>query len=293
MPTYYMAFLVLLFSTTIAAHPDSSHTTNDNIETEAHSADSTASDNTYADDGDTEATDEDVTTPSITIIEEDQDWQGMGEFGFINVGGNANSKVLNTSMKLSKEEGNWKHDGLLASIVAESNGVDSAESYLGSYNGQYQLSLRDYVFGDARYLDDKFDSFEEIYTVGGGYGYQVLNKEHIKWDLSVGLAYRSTQREDTRERLKNPAFLSISDFEYQLTSNTSLFDDLRIEATEDNTYIENRLGLQVAMSEVLSLKLGYDIRRNSSPNDNNKKTDYIASVNIIYNFSYLIEALPF
>ena len=100
-----------------------------------------------------------------------QGWEGKGELGYVLVGGNTESEVLNAGLEFSKEVDKWAHKAKLTSVKATSNDVDSAESYSAGWRSEYSISERSYGFGDFRYFDDEFDSFEEIYTAALGDGY--------------------------------------------------------------------------------------------------------------------------
>lgn len=209
-------------------------------------------------------------------------WSGEGSAGLILTSGNSDTEVLNAGLKLGKKSGDFEHTFLFTANTAEDDGDKSAESYLGAYNLKYNLNDKSFVFGEARYLDDKFDSFEGITTIGAGYGYRVLNTEDHSWALSAGLGYRSTDLEETGEDVSGTAFIGESDYKIKLSNTTEFFDTFRIESTSDNTYIQNIAGLSVAMSDVLSLKLTYDVKHNTDVDEDSENTDSVTAVSFVY-----------
>jgi len=209
-------------------------------------------------------------------------WTGEGSAGLILTSGNSDTEVLNVGLKLGKKQENLEHTFLLAANTAEDSGEKSAESYLGAYNLKYNLNDKNFVFGEARYLDDKFDSFEGISTIGAGYGYRIINTEDHSWVLSAGLGYRTTELETTGEDISGTAFIGESDYKIKLSNTTEFFDTFRIESTSDNSYIQNIAGLTVAMSDALSLKLSYDVRHNTDVTAGSNQTDSITAVSVVY-----------
>lgn len=213
-----------------------------------------------------------------------QDWSGKGELGLVIVTGNTDSEVLNVAAEVARNFRGWDHAVKVTAISAEDDGEKSAESYSLEGTTQYDLTDRQYLFGNARYFEDKFDSFEEIYSVAGGIGYRAIKTEKMKWDISLGLGYIHQKLEQTGEDISGPSALAISKYSHKLTSTTDLTNDTRFETTADNTFVQNIIGFSVAINSALALKLGYEVRYNSDPDDADDNTDTITSVNIVYKF---------
>lgn len=213
-----------------------------------------------------------------------QDWTGKGELGFVQVGGNTESEVLNLGIEFEKKTDVWEHSAKITAVRASNDGDDSAEAYSAGWRSQYTLSDRSYAFGDARYFDDKFDSFEEIYTVAAGYGYKVLMEEGLTWELSAGVGYRDTTVETTGEDVSGVAYLLESDYKHTLTESTDLENYTRVEFTDDNTFSQNITSLAVSINSALALKASHEIRHNSDPAPGFTSVDRITSINIVYSF---------
>lgn len=211
-------------------------------------------------------------------------WAGVGEAGLIIVDGNSQSKTLNTALSLSKASEKWEHSVDVAATSSESESEKSAESYTAQWDTKYLLSERLFLFGDIRYFDDKFDSFDSISSAGTGLGYKVLLSDTTQWDISSGVGFRKTKLEESGENQSGATFLTTSTFTHQLTETTTLTNDTRLESAADNTFVQNKLGLNVAINSSLALKLGYEVRYNSEPADGDESQDTITSVNLVYSF---------
>ena len=59
---------------------------------------------------------------------------------------------------------------------------------------------------------------------------------------------------------------------------------LLVESGAYNTFAQNDLGISVSMNERLALKAGWQARYNSDVSDDKKKTDTLATMNLVYKF---------
>ncbi len=232
-----------------------------------------------------------------------EDWTGKGELGFVDVAGNTESRTLNAALTMEKAVDQWKHIAKLTALQSSSDGDDKSESYSAGWRSEYSFDERLYGFGDIRYFEDKFDSFDEIYTAAIGAGYRVILEDDIKWNVSAGIGYRDTTlntvteevrapitniiitpRTVTHEDISGATLLLESDYKHKLSETTNFENYTRIEPTSDNTFAQNIAGLSVAINTALALKIGYDVRYNTDPAKGSKSTDRITSVNVVYSF---------
>ena len=211
-------------------------------------------------------------------------WTGKGELGFVQVSGNTESETLNAGFQMEKKQESWEHKAKAAAVRATSNDVDSAESYLASWRSRYNFSERSYAFGDLRYFDDKFDSFEEIYTAAVGVGRTVIMSDAINWDLSAGVGYQQRTVEITKEDESGITYLLESEYDHKLTETADFENDTRVEISQDNTFSQNIASLSVSINSSLALKASYEVRHNSDPEPGFKSVDRILSINVVYKF---------
>ncbi len=219
-----------------------------------------------------------------------EDWTGEGELGYVLISGNTESESLNSALKFEKIQDKWKHTAKLSAIRAEAVDETSNEKELSSrsssagWRSQHSLSDRAYTFGDFRYFDDEFDSFEETYTASIGFGYSVFKTEGKTWDVSLGTGYRDTTVEETQEDVSGVNYLIESDFKYRITETTKVDNYTRAELNSNNDFYQNITGLSVSINSSLALKISYEVRYNSNPSSDIESTDRIFSTNIVYKF---------
>ena len=120
--------------------------------------------------------------------------------------------------------------------------------------------------------------------IRGGYGYSVIKNDRTSLSLEAGPGYRRAKSARSGETESDAIVRAQLDFQHQLTENTSLGNLLLVESGSDNTFIQNDLGLKVAMNSKLALKAGLQVRNNSEVGPGVDKTDTLTTVNLVYTF---------
>jgi putative salt-induced outer membrane protein len=77
-------------------------------------------------------------------------------------------------------------------------------------------------------------------------------------------------------------FRGTLDYDHAFTATTSLVDKFVVEAGSENTFLQNDLALQVKMTDVLALAVGYSVRHNTDPQVGFEKTDTLTTINLVY-----------
>jgi putative salt-induced outer membrane protein len=174
----------------------------------------------------------------------------------------------------------------------------TANRYEGGASLGFKLDERSYVVGALRYENDDFSPFDYQAVVSIGYGYTALKNDTDELSFEIGPGYKRARAVDTLVTSGDPPVTSVirhdSDgdvvgrgliaYKHDFTDTTSLVDTLLIEAGQDNTFLQNDAGLQVAMSKKLALKVGYQVRRNSDVAPGLESTDQLITTNLVYSF---------
>jgi len=222
------------------------------------------------------------------------DWSGKGELGAALASGNTDTENVNAKLELTNELGSWTHGFGLAGIYASDSGATTGQRWEVFGQSDYNFSERDFWFGAARYEDDRFSGFDYQATVSTGLGRHFVDTERMKLTGTAGIGYKYFETRDVLDDLgnliergdsdSNLIFRGTVDFEYQLTATTKVLDKFLVEAGSDNTYLQNDLALQVKMTDVLALSVGYQVRHNTDPPAGFKKSDTLTTVNLVYEF---------
>ena len=84
------------------------------------------------------------------------------------------------------------------------------------------------------------------------------------------------------DRDSDVVFRGTLDYDHELTATTSVLDKFIVEAGSNNTFLQNDLALQVKMTDVLALAVGYSVRHNTDPPVGFEKTDTLTTINLVY-----------
>jgi putative salt-induced outer membrane protein len=231
-------------------------------------------------------------TGLLPAVSAHADVTGKGEAGLVIATGNSDTQSANAKVKVANEVGDWKHEAGLSGMYASDSNNTTAQRWEGSAQSDYNFSPKTFWFGAARYERDEFSGFEYQATASAGLGRKFIDNERTKFNGTAGLGYKFFETRDAFDEngvLITPGgtdsqlvLRSTLDYEHGLTGTTTLVDKFILEAGADNTYLQNDISLQVKMTEVLALAVGYSLRHNTAPPSGFDKTDTLTTVNLVY-----------
>jgi putative salt-induced outer membrane protein len=221
------------------------------------------------------------------------DWSGKGEAGLVIASGNTETKTANAKLAFANEVDKWKHQfggtALYASSDPEGQTANRWELFEQS---DYNFSPRTFWFGAARYEEDKFSGFEYQAVLSTGLGRKFIDTDLTKFVGTAGVGYKKFETRDAFDDtgvLIEPGssddevvFRGTLDYDHKLTATSSVIDKLVVEAGSDNTFVQNDIALQVKMTNVLALAVGYSVRHNTDPPEGFEKTDTLTTINLVY-----------
>ncbi|KAF1691999.1 DUF481 domain-containing protein [Pseudoxanthomonas koreensis] len=227
-------------------------------------------------------------------------WTGSGELGLALARGNSRSENLNAKLAFGYEDDDWTHalsaSGLRAKGettgdfdgdgVEETRYSTSANRYDLGASSAWRIDPRRHLSATLRYENDDFSAFEYQATAAIGYGYRFVDNERTRLLGEIGPGYRRARDAATGATESNAIIRGQLDLRHRLTANTELVDTLLVESGKDNTFLQNDLGVAVAMNERFALKAGLQTRHNTDVDETAgvKKTDTLTTVNLVYNF---------
>ena len=234
-------------------------------------------------------------------------WNGSGEFGFASTTGNSRSQNLNAKLGLSQENDQWKNNFYIDALRSKSQQkvVDAAGNTINQFNttaNRYdsgasvglKLDTRSYIVGAARYEHDDFGSNVWQGVVSLGYGYIALKDDRNELSFEIGPGYKRYRPADKNVVVNGVTVVQaqpsqgegvvrgLVNYKFKITANTSFDNTFLMEAGSKNTYLQNDAGIAVSMTRKLALKVGFQVRHNSTVTADTKKTDTLATTNLVY-----------
>jgi putative salt-induced outer membrane protein len=73
-------------------------------------------------------------------------------------------------------------------------------------------------------------------------------------------------------------------YEHHLTATTLVYERFLVEAGDNNTYLQNALGLEVKINDTFALGLDYQVRHNTDVLPGTEETDQVLTANLVYGF---------
>ena len=231
-----------------------------------------------------------------TAPETPEGWTGTGELGLALARGNARSESVNAKVAFGREDEHWKHAFHASALRSrgevtgdfDGDGVEeeryelSANRYELGASSAWKFDPRNSIVGAARYENDDFSPYDYQAIASLGHGHQFIDSERTQLRTEVGPGYRRARDAETGEVDSGVVGRGLLDFKHQLTGNTTLYDTFLVEAGSDNTFLQNDIGIAVAMNEKFALKAGLQARYNSEVEPGTKNTDTLTTINLVY-----------
>ncbi|RIA46660.1 putative salt-induced outer membrane protein [Hephaestia caeni] len=210
-------------------------------------------------------------------------WKGKATVGGWLTTGNTDNIGLSAVVDVTREGLQWRHKVRLQADFQRSNDITTREHYLASYEPNYKIDDRSYVYGALQYEGDHFLGYDNRYSASVGAGYSVLTGPVTKLSLELGPAYRATEFTDgTNER--SLAGRGSLDFAWQFTHAISLTQNASIYWQSYNSTVSGTTALNAKLFGPLSAQLSYNVQYESEPPTGNVTTDTTSRASIIYAF---------
>jgi putative salt-induced outer membrane protein len=221
------------------------------------------------------------------------DWTGKGEAGLVIASGNTDTETANAKVQLTNETTNWKNTFGGAALYASDEDGKTANRWEAFGQSDWKFTERNFLFGAGRYEEDEFSGFEYQATASAGIGRNFIDNDRTKLVGTAGAGYKFFETRDSfdpdtgalieaGDSDSEVVFRGTLDLDHKFTATTSLLNKFIVESGSDNTFVQNDLSLQVKMTDLLALAVGYSVRHNTNPPAEFKKTDTLTTINLVY-----------
>lgn len=221
---------------------------------------------------------------STSFAQEESKWSGTGQLGLTATSGNSDTESLTAGLRIKYETGKWINDLGLDILRASADGQDTADRFIIYSKTGYKLSEKDYLFYGTRYENDNFTGFDYVTTSSIGWGHKFFDTETNRLTTELGLGYRMAAIDIDRSKDSGIALTGKLDYMRQITETMSFENVTILEATDDNTFIQNDAGFSFKINDKFSVKLAHQLRHNSDVPVGTKNTDTLVSANLVYAF---------
>ncbi|MEP2103274.1 MAG: DUF481 domain-containing protein [Parasphingorhabdus sp.] len=210
-------------------------------------------------------------------------WEGSGELGAFQSGGNTTSVGVTAGIALTKESERWRFKFRALADYQRTNSTTVREQGVVSLEPNYKFSDRFYGYGLAQYERDRFQGFSSRYTLSGGLGYQVIKSDAMQLDVKAGPAWRKTNFVGGGSD-SSVAALAAANYALKISPAITFNQDLSAYIQSGNNSYNSLSALNAKLSDKLTARLSYQIDHETNPPLGLKKTDTLSRATLIFGF---------
>lgn len=210
-------------------------------------------------------------------------WTGKAELGGFITTGNSDTAGGSAVLDLNREGLQWRHKFHAQADYQESLGQTTREHYLASYEPNYKIDERAYVYGALQYESDRFLGYYDRVSASSGLGYSAIKRSGLQLDLELGPAYRHTAfTDDTiQSSLAGRGSLNLR---WRILNGLSLSQAASIYVQRYNSTVSNTTAVNAKLLGPLSAQLSYNVQYESMPPEGRESTDTISRASLVYSF---------
>ncbi|MEL7537248.1 MAG: DUF481 domain-containing protein [Pseudomonadota bacterium] len=210
-------------------------------------------------------------------------WSGTVSFGYLATTGNSESVSVNGATEIIYEKGRWKHTLDASALGSQDDADTTAEAYQFGWKSDFKFNEYNYLFLDLRWQKDLFSGYEQQTAESLGYGRRLINTDKHVLNAELGIGAKQADLIGGVSQDETIA-LGLLDYTWQLSETASFSQDVRVEAGEENTYLESVTALNTKVFKNLGLVLSYTVRNNSDVPTDTESTDTFTAISLEYVF---------
>jgi putative salt-induced outer membrane protein len=210
-------------------------------------------------------------------------WSGEGEIGANRTTGNASTLGFTAGLELARESVDWTHTVLGQIEYLREDGRTVREQYLASYEPRLDLDGRGFIFALAQYEKDRFQGFTDRYSVTGGVGYRLIDRDNLELFVQTGPAWRRSKlvigRADERIAVRHSL-----DFDWTMSDRIRLTQTASAFLQQENSTFVSATAITAGLGDDLSARLAYRVEHDTDPPLGSERTDTVSRFTLVYGF---------
>ena len=210
-------------------------------------------------------------------------WSGKAEVGGYLTTGNSDTAGGTSVLDLNREGLRWRQKFHAQADYQSNQNITTREHYLASYEPNYKIDDRAYIYGVAQYEGDRFLGYFNRYSTSVGAGYSVIKTAGTKLDLELGPAYRYTEFTDDTEQ-SSIAARGTANFSVRILSGLSVSQVASAYVQRYNSTLSGTTSLNAKLIGPLSAALSYSVQYESEPPVGSVSTDTTSRASLVYSF---------
>ncbi|WP_242095933.1 DUF481 domain-containing protein [Sphingomonas sp. CROZ-RG-20F-R02-07] len=210
-------------------------------------------------------------------------WSGKAELGGFLTTGSSETEGVTGAVSATREGIRWRQKFHGQIDYQESLGVTTRRHFLASYEPNYKIDDRAYVYGATQYESDRTLGFLDRYSASVGLGYSAIKRPGMALDLELGPAFRDTSFTDQTEQA-SPAARGTLNFKWQLTPGLTFTQAASAYLQRYDSSLGGTSAVSAKLIGPLSAQLSYNIQYESEPPIGSVRTNTTSRAGLVYTF---------
>jgi len=221
-------------------------------------------------------------------------WKSNIGLSYVATSGNSDTNTFGFDLKFERRPEPWGFEFLANFNRAEDSGELTAERYFASARAKRTLSERWEFFAGLSGEKDQFAGFDLRGVVESGVTYHALLGPKHLLSFDGGLTWTDESRIEPEP--PEPGFepdvsyfggVAGLKYEWKISDTASVYERLLFYPNFDESSdwrLSSDTGLQVSMTSLLAVKLGYELRYRNEPIGDAESTDATTKASLVFTF---------
>lgn len=209
---------------------------------------------------------------------------GSASLGYTGTSGNTDTQDVIIGARLRYAQGNWVNTLGMAIDFSEAAGTKTKQDVFGVYDANYYFSDRFYGFALGRVQNDGLattaaDTATDAF-IGFGPGYRIINTPSTAWRVQAGVGV-SYLKDGVGADVTEVGYIASSRLYHKFSDTISVSNDTDVLSSDTALRINNDLGVNFRVTDVVSTRVSYLSEYNDS---RAIQTDNTVGVSLVFGF---------
>jgi putative salt-induced outer membrane protein len=200
-------------------------------------------------------------------------WSGESSLGASYSSGNNNEWSVSATINMERKGPRWEHDVAIDGLIRNNQGVRTEERLNTSYRGRRDFTGSPWFsFGTLQFEHDLRVGIDTRFTETLGVGFQLINRDALKWEASAGPALRQTKFEDGFSESTLAAFVG-TELKWELTDTLTFREKMGAVMDDSNSSFSSVTSLTANVYGRLSGRMSFELNAETDPSTGNDELD--------------------
>lgn len=200
-------------------------------------------------------------------------WSGESSLGASYSSGNNNEWSVSATINMERKGPRWEHDVAIDGLIRNNQGVRTEERLNTSYRGRRDFTGSPWFsFGTLQFEHDLRVGIDTRFTETLGVGFQLINRDALKWEASAGPALRQTKFEDGFSESTIAAFVG-TELKWEITDTLTFREKMGAVMDNSNSSFSSVTSLTTNVYGRLSGRMSFELNAETDPSTGNDELD--------------------